>query len=86
MIFLNITDNPEKNICFSFIFCSTNSSVSGEKKRLKCFCNIFDKTRAILIKFGIQFPEQICFKINLFNYGLTVASNFVRFESSYYSV
>jgi len=30
------------------------------KKRPKCYCNMFYKTRAILIKLGTLFPEWIC--------------------------
>jgi len=29
----------------------------SKKKRPKRFCNIFYKTRAILVKFGTPFPE-----------------------------
>jgi len=31
--------------------------VCSEKKRPKCFCNIFYKIRAILTKFGTPLPE-----------------------------
>ena len=37
-----------------------------QKKRPKCFfCSIFYKTWAILMKFDISFPEQICCKMLL---------------------
>jgi len=40
-----------------------SSTVVSRKKQQNVFCNIFYRTRAILMKFGTLFPELICCKI-----------------------